>query len=198
MSDAPTKPAARRPRAADRIRASARDLFYSQGIRAVGVDEIVTRAGVTKPSLYRSFASKDDLACDYLRGYADLFWSRFDLAVAGRPDDPKGQLTAFFQGLAARLREPGYRGCALSNAAVEYPQETHPARAEAVAFKTAVRARFLGKAQAMGVREPQKLADSLLLLVEGAFNNVQIFGPDGPSGVVAEAADALIEAALRA
>lgn len=43
------------PRAADKIRRTARELFYAEGIRAVGVDEIVTRAGVTKPSLYRAF-----------------------------------------------------------------------------------------------------------------------------------------------
>lgn len=48
--------AARPPRAAERIFDTACDLFYRDGIRAVGVDEIVTRAGVTKPSLYRSFA----------------------------------------------------------------------------------------------------------------------------------------------
>ncbi len=61
-------PAPGRPkRAAERIRETAGELFYRQGIRAVGVDEIVTRAGVTKPSLYRSFPSKDELAAAYLR-----------------------------------------------------------------------------------------------------------------------------------
>ena len=53
------------PRAIDRIRESAQELFYNEGIRAIGVDEIVNRAGVTKPSLYRSFASKDELAAAY-------------------------------------------------------------------------------------------------------------------------------------
>ncbi|HVI92222.1 MAG TPA: helix-turn-helix domain-containing protein, partial [Dongiaceae bacterium] len=60
------EPAEKPLKAADRIRRTARDLFYQQGIRAVGVDEIVTQAGVTKPSLYRSFASKDELAAAYL------------------------------------------------------------------------------------------------------------------------------------
>src|SRR5882762_10007972 len=78
--------------AVDRIRATARDLFYREGIRAVGVDEIVNRAGVTKPSLYRSFSSKDELAAAYLRDYDGEFWIRFERAVAAHPDDPKAQI----------------------------------------------------------------------------------------------------------
>src|SRR5215813_7656691 len=65
-------------RAADRIRVSASELFYREGIRAVGVDEVVDRAGVTKPSLYRSFASKDDLAAAYMRDYELDFWEKFE------------------------------------------------------------------------------------------------------------------------
>lgn len=41
------------PRAAERILKTARELFYKEGIRAVGVDTIVSEAGVTKPTLYR-------------------------------------------------------------------------------------------------------------------------------------------------
>src|SRR5580693_3923532 len=74
-------------RAADRIRETARDLFYRQGIRAVGVDEIVTRAGVTKPSLYRSFPSKDELAADYLRYLGDEGLARFDRTIAAHAAD---------------------------------------------------------------------------------------------------------------
>ena len=74
----------------DRIRQSARELFYREGIRAVGVDEIVNRAGVTKPSLYRSFSSKDALAAAYLAHYdarvlAALRWRRGPIpAIPGR------------------------------------------------------------------------------------------------------------------
>ena len=71
----------RAPRAADRIRASARELFYREGIRAVGVDEIVHRAGVTKPSPYRAFPSKDDLAAAYMRDYDLDLWAHFEIAV---------------------------------------------------------------------------------------------------------------------
>src|ERR1700753_3486766 len=85
------KPGVAPKRAAERIRESARDLFYRQGVRAVGVDEIVTRAGVTKPSLYRSFPSKDELAADYLRHMGEEGLARFDSVLAADPDNPRKQ-----------------------------------------------------------------------------------------------------------
>ncbi len=103
------------PRAAERIFETARELFYREGIRAVGVDEIVTKAGVTKPSLYRGFKSKDDLVAAVLREVEVGFWDRFDAAEAAFPNDPKAQMIAFFEGLAARSGGADYRGCALSN-----------------------------------------------------------------------------------
>jgi AcrR family transcriptional regulator len=184
------------PRAADRIRRTARELFYREGIRAVGVDEIVARAGVTKPSLYRSFSSKDELAASYLRDYEGEFWGRFDAAVAAHPGDPRAQLHEFFARLAGRATRSGYRGCGLTNAAVEYPEAGHPARAVAEAHKRALRDRLTGMAKAMAAREPEVLADGLLLLLEGAYASGQLFGPDGPARSVAIAADRLIAASL--
>lgn len=184
-------------RAAERIRETARDLFYREGIRAVGVDEIVARAGVTKPSLYRAFASKDELAAAYLRDYDREFWARFDGAAAAHPDDPRAQLRTWLTGIGARAVKPAYRGCGLSNAAVEYPQAGHPARLVAQDNKRMLRQRLADLARRLGASEPDALGDGLMLLVEGAFVSGQLFGPGGPAGVIADAAEALIEAHLR-
>jgi len=192
-----TEAAAAPLRAVDRIRRSARELFYREGIRAVGVEEIVHQAGVTKPSLYRSFSSKDELAADYLRGYEAEFWRRFDVAVAAHPGNPRAQILAYLAGLAARATKPGYRGCGLTNAAIEYPDRTHPARAVSDPHKRELRQRLKAMATEMGASRPAILADGLLLLIEGTFASSQIFGPGGPGGSVAEAADALIEASLK-
>jgi AcrR family transcriptional regulator len=183
-------------RAAERIRDIARDLFYREGIRAVGVDEIVARAGVTKPSLYRAFASKDELAAAYLRDYDREFWARFDAAAAAHPDDPRAQLRAWLTGVSARAVKPAYRGCGLSNAAVEYPAEGHPARLVAEENKRVLRQRLADLARRLGARDPDALGDGLMLLVEGAFVSGQLFGPGGPAAVVADAADALIRSHL--
>ena len=191
---AATSPA---PRAIDRIRESAQELFYNEGIRAIGVDEIVNRAGVTKPSLYRSFASKDELAAAYLQDYDAAFWQRFDAGAERHAGDPRAQLRAYLQGLAQRASKDGYRGCGLTNAAVEYPDPAHPARKVAEANKRALRARLVAMAKAMGARDPQALGDGLLLLIEGTFASGQLFGRAGPARVLVDTAERLIDASIR-
>jgi AcrR family transcriptional regulator len=192
----PGTPAPKPLLAADRIRKTAREMFYRDGIRAVGVDAIVTQAGVTKPSLYRSFSSKDELAATYLRDYDAEFWARFDAACAAHPGDPRAQLLDYLSGLGKRAVQNGYRGCGLTNAAVEYPESEHPARAVAVEHKLTLRRRLNEMAAGMGAADPQALADGLLLLIEGAFVSSQLFGAGGPAGRVAEMADKLIQAHL--
>ena len=194
--DEPT--AERQPRAAERILGVARKLFYLEGIRAVGVDEIVRQAGVTKPSLYRSFPSKDELAASYLRVYEQEFWKRFDQAVAEHPGDPRAQIVAFLSGVGERAMLEGYRGCGMTNAAVEYPERGHPARLVGDANKRELRRLLRAMASGMGAADPDTLGDGLLLLIEGAYISGQLFGPGGPAASVAANADRLIAASLNA
>ncbi len=192
----PAKPALRAPlRAVDRIRAAARDLFYRRGIRAVGVEEIVATAGVTKPSLYRAFTSKDELAAACLRDYEGEFWARFDAAVAAHPGDAEAQILDFLRGIAARATQAAYRGCGLTNAVVEYPDPGHPAFRVSLAHKQELRRRLCAMAAAMGAAAPEVLGDGLHLLIEGAYVSGQLFGPGGPAGSVAEAAERMIAGA---
>lgn len=195
-----TKPLKAMPssRAGDRIRESAKQLFYREGIRAVGVDEIVRRARATKPSLYRSFPSKDELAAAHLRDWDSAFWQRFEAAVAAHVDDPRAQLRLFFSQLNRLMSRPGYRGCALTNAAIEYPEAEHPARQVAVASKRRLRRRLRQMAAAMGARQPRLLADALALLLEGAFASSQLFRGEGPARALPKVAEQLIEASLSA
>ncbi|PBB88739.1 MULTISPECIES: TetR/AcrR family transcriptional regulator [unclassified Mesorhizobium] len=193
ISEAP----ASTPKAADKILGVARDLFYREGIRAIGVDEIVKRAGVTKPSLYRSFPSKDQLAASYLRQYDREFWQRFDEAVEAHPGDPRAQIGAFLTRVGKRTQRPDYRGCGMTNAAVEYPEHGHPARVVSEANKQELRRRLRAMAAAMGAADPDTLGDGLLLLIEGAYISGQLFGLGGPAASVARNADLLVEASLK-
>jgi AcrR family transcriptional regulator len=189
--------AATAPKAADKILDVAFDLFYREGIRAIGVDEIVRRAGVTKPSLYRSFPSKDELAASYLRKYDLEFWERFDEAVDAHPGDPRAQIIAFLTRVGKRTQKPDYRGCGMTNAAVEYPEHGHPARVVSENNKQELRRRLRAMAKAMGAPDSDTLGDGLLLLIEGAYISGQLFGLGGPAATVARNADLLIEASLK-
>jgi AcrR family transcriptional regulator len=178
----------------------AKELFYRDGIRAVGVDEIATRAGATKPTLYRSFGSKDELAASYLKDYDAAFFQRFEQAIAPYAGDARAQLLAYFRHVAQRVNVPGYRGCALTNTAVEYPRHagTHPGRAIAEANKRQLRARLRELAAQARASDAAALGDALLLLLEGSFVTSQLFDDTdgGPARVVADAAEKLIDAYL--
>ncbi|MFC3653062.1 TetR/AcrR family transcriptional regulator [Dyella humi] len=191
---APNTPTEPPRRAADRIRDTAFDLFYREGIRAVGVEEIVSQAGVTKPSLYRAFESKDELIAAYLRDYDQRFCQRFEAPAADHPGDPKGQLLAYLDKLAARASRDGYRGCGLTNAVIEYPERDHPAHQVAVESKQALRERLREMCRGMGAREPDELADGILLLLEGSYVSGQTFGEGGPARVLGAMVRCLIDA----
>ncbi|HJT07176.1 MAG TPA: TetR/AcrR family transcriptional regulator [Stellaceae bacterium] len=187
--------AAEKP-ARERILAVASDLFYRQGIRSVGVDEVVAAAGVAKMSLYRSFPSKDELAAAYLEAVDERYWRWWDEIAARHPQAPREQLRELFLSLAKRTTRADWRGCPFTNAATEFPEIGHPARAVAEANKHELRRRLVDLCRAIEAQEPAALADQLVLLFEGAYTSAQTFGADGPACAVAAAAEALIEAQL--
>ncbi len=163
----------------ERILAAAGELFYRQGIRAVGVESIAEAAGTNKMTLYRHFESKDELVAEYLRRLASEAAASWDqLAVAHR-GDPRGELRAWMSAMAGHVANCDERGCALSNAAVELPDRDHPARRVIEAFKIAQRNRLTKLCEAAGLAEPELLADELFLLLEGARVTAQSMGPDG-------------------
>ena len=158
----------RQPRAAERILDVARDLFYREGIRAVGVDEIVRQAGVTKPSLYRSFPSKDELAASYLAAYEHGVLGALRRGGRGTSGRRRAkQIVAFLAGVGQRAVKPDYRGCGMTNAAVEYPEAGHPARLVGEANKRELRRRLRAMAAEMGAADPDTLGDGLLLADRG-------------------------------
>jgi len=176
----------------ERIVAAACDLFYRQGIRAVGVEAIAEAAGTNKMTLYRHFSSKDELVAECLRQVATKADALWDRIAADHPDDPRAQLTAWVAAMAGHLASADNRGCAMCNAAVELPDRTHPARGVIEAFKSGQRERLARLCAAAGAAQPDLLADELFLLAEGARVSLQSVGPEGPAARFTRMADAVI------
>jgi AcrR family transcriptional regulator len=186
--------------ARDKVFAVASDLFYRKGIHAVGVEEIVKEAGVAKISLYRNFASKDDLVVAYLDERRTTFLREWDEMFDRYSDDPRAQLRAIMTYVAKRTAEEGYRGCPFINFSAEFPDPAHPGRGIARETMQALRERFLALAEALGVPEPKRLADGLLLLFEGAYGLSQTLGGGANSAVhqIVWASEMLVEAQFAA
>jgi AcrR family transcriptional regulator len=184
--------------ARDKVFAVAADLFYRKGIHAVGVEEIVRAAGVAKISLYRNFASKDELVVTYLQERGKAFLRQWDEAFDRYRDDPLAQLRAIMTYLADRTTRDGYRGCPFINFCAEFPDPDHPGRRVARATKQALRDRFERIASALNVPEPRKLADALLLLLEGAYAISQTYGvgESSPAHALVWAAEGLVQSQL--
>jgi AcrR family transcriptional regulator len=178
----------------ERILAVAADLFYRHGIRAVGVESIAEAAGTNKMTLYRHFASKDELVAQYLRRLAEKASSSWDRLAAEHPGNPRAQLRGWLQNQAAHVASGKERGCALANAAVELPEKDHPARRVIEAFKTAQRRRIIELCSAARLSEPEMLADELFLLLEGARVTAQSIGRDGLDDRLIRMGEAMIAA----
>ncbi|VVE51202.1 Transcriptional regulator AcuR [Pandoraea cepalis] len=156
------------------------ELFHTEGVRAVGVDAVVKRAGVNKMCLYRQFASKDELILAYLDHMQTASLARIDESIAKRRGEPRAQLLQIFVDLSERASRPGYRGCPFVNVAAEFPDPAHPARQSVVNYKAEMVRRFTELVTAAGLREPAPLVDALSLILEGAYAASQTFGPGSP------------------
>lgn len=186
-----------RKTAASKVFETARDLFYRRGIRAVGVDEIVCEAGVTKPSLYRAFKSKDDLVAACLQESAREGRAATLAAVAAAGDDPRDRLRALVRHFAEQLQCPTFRGCLMSNVAIELSEPGHPGRIVAEGCKAELRAFTVDLARDLRVAEPELLADGIMLVIEGAIATHHISGSQGPALSLVATCDSLIESHLR-
>jgi AcrR family transcriptional regulator len=181
-----------RPRA--RILKAAQELFYQNGIHAIGVDAIAEAAGTNKTTLYRHFESKDELVAECLRQYGRELataWTEIERAYDGNPRD---QLLAWLRFIAEFKLGKTERGCAFANAAVELPDANHPARRVVEEYKCRYRDLIIELCRKAGLRDPELLADELFLLGEGARVSMQSLGPKGPAERLSEMFETLVGA----
>lgn len=198
-SPTPHGDSAASPKAADmpeHILATASDLFYRRGVRAVGVDLVIAEAGVAKTSLYRYFPTKDDLIVAFLRREDEDFWSVWDSVERNHADDPMAELEAHMRWIGERLSRSNYRGCPQINVAAEFADPDHPARHVSRAHMQALRKRLDRLAHRLGVSRPAELGAQLALLVNGAFASAGLLAAEEAPHVILASARALCRQAM--
>src|SRR6185436_14371735 len=181
----------------ERILQAARELFYRDGINAVSVDAIAAAAGTNKMTLYRHFSSRDELVAAYLSQLAEEGEALWETARTAHPGDAGAQLRYLFRHVSQFAAESSGRGCALANAAVELAERNHPARRVVEAHKRKQCERLVALVREAGYLQPERLAEELFLLIEGARVSVQSVGRQGPAARVFALVERLLDSAPR-
>jgi AcrR family transcriptional regulator len=170
----------------EHVLAVAHDLFYWHSIKGTGVDTIAAEAGVAPTTLYRLFASKDDLVAAYVERASGHYKRWFTDATAhGTPHE---RIRSLFDALIDQVQPDRCRGCPFLMAMAELPDASQRAHRLAVETKAWVRAR-------VGELAGDTLADQLVLVMEGVYASVQALGVDGPARQARGLVDALLTAA---
>ncbi|NOT32755.1 MAG: TetR/AcrR family transcriptional regulator [Candidatus Eisenbacteria bacterium] len=150
----------------ERILDVASDLFYRHGIKAVGVDAIISQADVARMSFYRHFRSKDGLVVAYLERRDEAVRVWFEKQVRRLAPNPRDRPLVVFDVLALRFRSKGYRGCGFINAIAEVANPASDAHGAAAAHKLRFQSWLAKLLREAGLDEI--CAADLLLLFEGA------------------------------
>ncbi len=165
-----TSQAVATPTARERILATAYELFGRRGIRAVGTDEVIERAGVARATLYRHFTTKNDLVMAVLQRREQL-WTHglIEEQSRQRGETPEEQLLAIFDVMHDwfHLRD-GYEGCAFINVLLELGAD-HPVGQACVAHIDHVRDIVRSRAVAAGLTDVDDFAWSWHILMKGAI-----------------------------
>lgn len=173
------------------------NLFYRHGINAVGLDWILTEAGVSKTTFYKHFKSKDDLVLKCLE--ARDAWERGAWREAVRflvGEEPERQLIGLIDVLDILFNDPEFFGCQFINAAAEFPNPDDSIHRAASVHKRANRDWVRDLAKAAGVGNPDGFADSYTVLFEGALVLRHVHDRDDAARAVRPLIEQLLETHL--
>jgi AcrR family transcriptional regulator len=152
----------------DRLLETATELFYLQGVHAVGIDKIIGFAGVAKATFYAYFPGKDDLVRAYIEDQSRQHKALAEQAAkANGKGSPRETLMAIFEYMGVVGGTPAYRGCPFVNVAAEYPDPAHMVRMSVAAHRKWIRDHFRDLLEADGHPDPERTADILMLVRDG-------------------------------
>ena len=153
---------------------AAGDLFYAEGIHAVGVNRVTAAAGVAKATMYQQFRSKDELVAACLQRRAEHWRASVADPVLALPGSAARRVGAVFERLGEAFAAPGYRGCPFINAAAEYPGPDGPVAAAIAAHRAQVRGLFAELLADVPAARRAALTDQLVLLYDGTMVGAQL------------------------
>ncbi|MEM8713701.1 MAG: TetR/AcrR family transcriptional regulator [Planctomycetota bacterium] len=161
-------------------------LFCTHGIHAVGIDRIIEEAGVAKATLYKHFASKDDLVIAVLEQMDQLAVEKTRDAAQAASGGP----VESFASLARMTARGSRHGCIFVLAAQEFPSADHPVHRSSREHKRKMRQLYAELAEVAGATDPAGAAVKAQLILDGLYSAGAVCTADGRAA--AEHAETLL------
>lgn len=152
----------------ERLLEAARELTYRHGV-GVGVDALLKAANAARRSLYEHFGGKDQLIAEVLRRSTAEDEAHYREVMITAGEDPRDRLLAVFDGLAAVINEPGFRGCRYLAADLALADPGHPAHDITRHYRQRIEQLLEDELRKLGHAQPAHAACQLLLLIDGAL-----------------------------
>ncbi|MFI4991897.1 MAG: TetR/AcrR family transcriptional regulator [Solirubrobacterales bacterium] len=158
-----------RSSARERILDAAYELFSRRGIQAVGVNEVIERAGVATATLYRHFPSKEKLVLAFL-DLREQRWTKdlIEAGAVGRGSNPDERLLAMFDVLDEWFHRDDFEAGSFIKVLLELGPK-HPAGDASVRHLEQLRAIARHLAEEAGLRDTDSFAHSWHILIQGSI-----------------------------
>jgi AcrR family transcriptional regulator len=197
MARSRSRPAADAPPVAsvgERILATASELFYREGVRAVGIQRVIDEAGIAKASLYAHYASKDELVAACLSRQGDSLRAAMEDRLRDPSLDARSKLLRIFDVQIECIGSPGFRGCPFQNTGSEFADGGHPASVVRAAYRRWLHDLFTSLVREAGLRNPDAVAGALIVLHDGSAASAQVDGNPEAARHARWAAEQLLDA----
>ena len=178
-----------------RLLAAADELFYAEGVQAVGIDRVIEHAGVAKATLYSAFGNKEGLIRAYLQARHAATSEQMSKELEARYKTPRERLVGVFEVQGLSFADPDFRGCAFIGANADAPnvgavtETTHT-------YRTWLHELLFDLADQAGATDPKLLAQQLVLLYDGSGISAWLDRDTTADTTARSIATALVDAAV--
>ena len=176
----------------DHLIDTAVDLFCRNGFHATGIDKIIAESGVAKMTLYKHFKSKDELILAALHRRDETFRNGFMRDVERLGKTPRDRLLAIYDVIEEWFHGKNFTGCTFINASAEYSCADDPIHAAAAEHKRLVLAYMVELATTAKAKDPDALAQGLMMLMEGAVVMAHVAGKKDSAAQAKKTAEVLL------
>jgi AcrR family transcriptional regulator len=185
--------------AKDKIIEAASDLFYHQGYQTTTIDQVIERSGVSRPTVYSHFSTKEELCLAYLNSRRKADLERLEGSMS-KQTSAKGKFMSVIKFVENFMLKTNFRGCGYFNMISEFPDAKHPIVKEARVYVDSFRDIIREGVQILKSSDPKykkldikRTTDSYYVIVCGAIMASQEYREPWPLDRAVKAIEGLLK-----